>query len=160
MALNVGDVAPDFELPAVTGEEKSNIKLSDFRGKKNVVLAFYPLNWTSVCTAQMPGFNVDLEKFKAVDAQVIGISVDSIACHVAWQEKAIGKLEFPLASDFYPHGNVARKYGVFREGDPIPGIAERAVFVIDKQGKIAFAKVYELGHKPDNEESLEVLRKL
>ena len=108
----------------------------------------------------MPAYNADLEKFAGFDAQVVGMSVDSIPSHIAWQQKSIGKLNYPLASDFFPHGQTARNYGVLREGDPIPGINERAVFVIDKQGKIAFAKVYELGEQPDNEDALEVLRKL
>ena len=108
----------------------------------------------------MPAYNADLEKFAGFDAQVVGVSVDSIPSHIAWQQKAIGKLDYPLASDFYPHGAVAKKFGILREGDPIPGINERAVFIVDKQGKIAFAKVYDLGQQPDNEDCFEVLRKL
>ena len=108
----------------------------------------------------MPAYNADLEKFAGFDAQVVGVSVDSIPSHIAWQQKAIGKLDYPLASDFYPHGEVAKKFGILREGDPIPGINERAVFIVDKKGKIAFAKVYELGQQPDNEDCFEVLRKL
>jgi alkyl hydroperoxide reductase subunit AhpC len=108
----------------------------------------------------MPAYNADLEKFAGFDAQVLGVSVDSIPSHIAWQQKAIGKLNYPLASDFYPHGAVAKKFGILREGDPIPGINERAVFIVDKKGKIAFAKVYELGQQPDNEDCFEVLRKL
>ncbi len=108
----------------------------------------------------MPAYNADLDKFAGYDAQVVGISVDSIPSHIAWQKRDIGVLNYPLASDFYPHGEVAKKFGVLREGDPIPGINERAVFVIDKQGKIAMAKVYELGQQPDNEDAFEVLRKL
>lgn len=108
----------------------------------------------------MPAYNADLEKFAGFDAQVLGMSVDSIPSHIAWQQKAIGKLNYPLASDFYPHGAVAKKFGVLREGDPIPGINERAVFIVDKKGKIAFAKVYDLGQQPDNEDCFEVLRKL
>jgi peroxiredoxin len=69
-------------------------------------------------------------------------------------------LDFPLVSDFFPHGQTAKDYGILREGDPIPGINERAIFVVDKEGKIAFAKVYELGEQPDNEDAFEVLRKL
>jgi peroxiredoxin len=69
-------------------------------------------------------------------------------------------LDFPLISDFFPHGQTAKDYGILREGDPIPGINERAVFIVDKEGKIAFAKVYELGEQPDNEDAFEVLRKL
>ena len=101
-----------------------------------------------------------MEKFAGYDAQVVGISVDSIPSHIAWQKKDIGWVTFPLASDFWPHGEVAIKYGVLREGDPLPGISERAVFIIDKQGIIAFAKVYPLTQTPDNEELFEVLRGL
>ena len=108
----------------------------------------------------MPAYNADLEKFAGYDAQVVGVSVDSIPSHVAWQKKDIGLLGYPLCSDFYPHGETARKFGVLRDGDPIPGINERAVFIIDKQGKIAFSKVYPLDRQPDNEEAFEVLRKL
>jgi alkyl hydroperoxide reductase subunit AhpC len=108
----------------------------------------------------MPAYNADLEKFAGYDAQVVGVSVDSIPSHIAWQQKTVGKLNFPLGSDFYPHGAVAKKFGILREGDPIPGINERAVFIVDKQGKIAFAKVYDLGQQPDNEDCFEVLRKL
>ena len=108
----------------------------------------------------MPAYNADLDKFAGFDAQVVGISVDSIPSHIAWQKKDIGMLNYPLASDFYPHGSVAEKFGVLRKGDPIPGINERSVFIIDKTGKIAFAKIYPLDQQPDNEECFEVLRKL
>lgn len=108
----------------------------------------------------MPAYNADLDKFAGFDAQVVGISVDSIPSHIAWQLKSVGKMNYPLCSDFYPHGETARKYGILREGDPIPGINERAVFIVDKQGKIAFAKVYDLGQQPDNEDCFDVLRKL
>jgi alkyl hydroperoxide reductase subunit AhpC len=108
----------------------------------------------------MPALNSDLERFAGYDAQVVGISVDSIFSHTAWQQKDIGMLKFPLLSDFYPHGEVAKKYGVLREGDPVPGISERAVFIVDKQGKIAFAKVYHLGQQPPHEDCFEVLQKL
>jgi len=108
----------------------------------------------------MPAYNADLEKFAGFDAQVVGMSVDSIPSHIAWQKKDIGMLNYPLCSDFYPHGEVAKRYGVLRDSDPIPGINERAVFVIDKQGSIVFAKVYPLDKQPDNEDCFEVLRKL
>ena len=108
----------------------------------------------------MPAYNADLDKFAGFDAQVVGISVDSIPSHIAWQKKDIGLMNYPLCSDFYPHGEVARAFGVLRAGDPIPGINDRAVFIVDKQGKIAFAKVHRLDEQPDNEECFEVLRKL
>jgi len=108
----------------------------------------------------MPAYNADLDKFAGYDAQVVGISADSIFSHIAWQKRDIGLLNYPLASDFYPHGEVMKKYGVMREGDPIPGISDRAVFVVDKEGKIAMAKLYELGEQPENEDVFEVLRTL
>jgi len=108
----------------------------------------------------MPAYNADLDRFAGLDAQVVGISADSIFSHIAWQKRDIGMLNYPLASDFYPHGDVARKFGVLREGPPLPGISERAVFVVDKQGKLAMASVYEIGQQPDNEEVFEVLKKL
>ena len=108
----------------------------------------------------MPALNANLAKFAAYDAQVVGISTDSIYCHLAWQEKGIGNMGFPLATDYFPHGGIARTYGVQRLGDPIPGINERSIFVIDKQGKVVFRKVYELGEQPDNDEVLEALRNI
>jgi len=108
----------------------------------------------------LPGYNSELERFSGYDAQVVGISVDSIPSHMAWQKKDIGIMSFPLASDFYPHGEVARKYGILREGDPIPGISDRAVFVVGKDGKLKFAKVYPISQVPDNEEVFAALRKL
>ena len=90
----------------------------------------------------------------------MGISVDSIYSHMAWQTKEIGQMNFPLASDFFPHGEAARRYGIFREGDPIPGISERAVFIVGKDGKLKFAKVYPISQVPEVEEVFEVLKKL
>jgi len=101
-----------------------------------------------------------LAKFAEHDAQVVGISTDSIYSHIAWQEKSIGWQEYPLASDYWPHGGVAQKFGILREGDPLPGINERAIFIVDKQGKIAFTKIYELGQEPDYEEVVKELSKL
>lgn len=157
--LNIGDQAPDFELPAVVGNIRQRVKLSDYRGK-NVILVFYPADWTPVCTAELPAFNAELEKFAGYNADVIGISVDSLPSHMAWQKKEIGMLSLPLASDFYPHGEVASKFGILREGEPIPGVSERAIFVVDKDGKIAYAKIYPLDRQPDPDEIFEVLKKL
>ena len=108
----------------------------------------------------MSAFSSERAKFAEYNAQVLGISNDSIYSHLSWQEKSIGWQEYPLASDYWPHGSTAQKYGVLREGDPLPGICDRAVFVIDKNGKIVSSKVYELGQAPDNQEILEVLKKL
>lgn len=158
--LKAGDEAPDFDVPAVVGNLKQRVRLSDYRGKRNVVLVFYPADWTPVCTAELPAFNAELERFAGYNAEVIGISVDSIPSHIAWQKKEIGILSLPLASDFYPHGEVAKQYGILREGEPVPGISERAIFVIDKAGKVVYARVYPIDRQPDTEDVFEVLRKL
>lgn len=160
MALKVGDTAPDFELPAVQGEQHIKVKLSDYRGKNSVVVSFHPLDWTPTCGAQVPAFNSDREKFSALGAQVVDISVDSIPSKIAWQKKEIGLMQTPLCADFYPHGEVSRRFGVFREVQPFPGICERAVFIVDKGGKVAFAKVYPLDQAPNNQELLEALKKI
>ena len=104
--------------------------------------------------------NADLDKFAGYDAQVVGISVDSVFSHIAWQKKDIGLLDFPLASDFYPHGGVAAKFGMFRDTNPLAGINERAIVIVDKQGKIAMSRRYELGQVPDNEDMFAVLKTL
>jgi alkyl hydroperoxide reductase subunit AhpC len=160
MALKVGDVAPDFELPAVEGDERLIIKLSDFRGKKNVVVSFHPLDWTPTCAEQLPALDADREKFAALNAQILDISTDSVYSHLAWQKHSIGAMHFPICSDFYPHAEVTRAFGILREGPPLPGISERAVFIVDKSGRIAFAKVYALDQKPDDEELLRALKAL
>ncbi len=108
----------------------------------------------------MPAFNDDLEKFAALNAQVLGISIDSLQCHMAWQQRSIGMMGYPLLSDMYPHGEVARRFGVLREGPPIPGINERAAFIIAKDGHIRFSKVYALDRTPDNAELLQALAAL
>ena len=107
----------------------------------------------------MPGYQAALDKFAGFDAQVVGISVDSVFSHVAWQ-KSLGGLNYPLASDFYPHGEVSERYGVFRDSPPIRGISERAIFMVDKEGKIAWSRIYELSNVPDNQELFEALGKL
>ena len=104
----------------------------------------------------MPAYEADLERFKGYDAQVLGISVDSVPCNTAWA-KSLGGLTYDLLSDFHPKGEVAQKYGAYRESD---GISERALFVVDKKGKLAFADIHDIADQPDNEELFDVLRKL
>jgi alkyl hydroperoxide reductase subunit AhpC len=108
----------------------------------------------------LPAFDSDREKFAALNAQVLDISTDSIYSHIAWQKYEIGTMHFPMCSDFYPHAEVTKAYGILREGPPLPGISERAVFIADKNGKIVFAKVYPLDRTPDNAELLETLKNL
>jgi alkyl hydroperoxide reductase subunit AhpC len=107
----------------------------------------------------MAAYNADLAKFAAYDAQVVGISVDSIYSTAAW-EKEIGPLEYALAADYWPHGEVAQKFGVFRDKGEFAGISERAIFVVDKNGKVAFGKVYPIEQLPDTGELFRVLEKL
>jgi|SRR4051812_3006558 len=103
----------------------------------------------------MPAYNADLAKFEGYDAQVLGISIDSVHTNSAWA-KSMGGLDYPLLSDFWPHGEVARKYGVMRE----QGMTERSIFIIDKEGKIAYIDIHDISKQPDNEDLFEVLRKL
>jgi alkyl hydroperoxide reductase subunit AhpC len=158
--LQVGTKAPDFELPAVVGTERRMVRLADFRGRKYLVATFHPLDWTPTCESQVPILNSLRERFAALDAELIDISVDSLESHVAWQEHEIGKMSFPLCSDFYPHGDVTEKFGILREGPPVPGISERAAFIVDKNGLVRFAKVYPLDQLPDLHALLAELEKI
>jgi alkyl hydroperoxide reductase subunit AhpC len=107
----------------------------------------------------VPELDARRKEFEALNAQVLDISVDSIPSHIAWR-KEIGPVQVPLCSDFYPHAEVTRKFGILREGPPVAGIAERAAFIVDKNGRIAFAKVYAISQLPDMEEILTALRGL
>jgi alkyl hydroperoxide reductase subunit AhpC len=109
---------------------------------------------------QLPALNSDLETFAGLNAQVLDISVDSISSHLAWQEEEIGTIDFPMCSDFYPHAEVTGKYGILRDAPPVPGISERAAFIVDKHGRIAYAKLYPLDQTPDHSELLAALKKL
>jgi peroxiredoxin len=108
----------------------------------------------------MPAYEADSAKFAALDAQVVGISPDTYFVHIAWQRFEIGTLNYPLLSDFWPHGAVIQAYDVLRLGPPLPGISERAIYVVDKQGKIAWCKVYGLGETPPNHDVLEALAEI
>src|SRR3954447_10590128 len=151
--LKVGDIAPDFELRTHKG---GTVKLSDFRGKKNVVLAFHPLAFTPVCANQMRGYESDLAQFEKAGAAVLGISIDAQPAKAAWA-KTLDSISYDLVSDFHPHGEVAKKYGVFREKE---GFSDRAVFIIDKQGRIAWSKGYDIPELPSNAEVFAQLTRL
>ena len=148
----VGEDAPDFVLKDQDGKE---VKLSDFRGKQNVLLAFFPLAFTPVCSCQIPQYREDLEKFNGLNTQVLAISVDSVPSHKAWTQQ-MGGIPYPVLADFYPHGDVAKKYGVLKE----QGFSERALFIVDKQGKVRFAQVHDLKMQPDNNIVITELKKL
>ena len=154
--LQLGDVAPDFDLPALAAGVKRRFHLSDLRGKQNLVLAFYPLNWEAVSAGQMITYQAEREKFSAREAEVVAISVDSIMNITAW-ERDIGPFDFSMCSDFWPHGEVSVRYEVLREHAPFAGASERAVFVLDKSGRITFRKIYPLDEVPDYREALGAL---
>jgi peroxiredoxin len=151
--LTAGQDAPDFELRSHKG---GTVKLSDFRGKKNVVLAFHPLAFTPVCANQMRGYESELSQFERADAVVLGVSIDAQPAKAAWA-RTLEPISYDLLSDFHPHGEVAQKYGVFRQKE---GFSERAIFVIDKAGKIAWSKTYAIPELPKNDEVLAALQAL
>jgi len=97
-------------------------------------------------------------RFAELNAQVVGINVDSIPSHLAWQKHAVGTLSYPLCADFYPHGEVINRYGLLREGPPLPGISHRAIVIVDKQGKVSWKKIYDLPAVPDMNEIILALR--
>ena len=150
--LKVGDIAPDFTLRS---GKREDWHLQDFRGKKNVVLAFVPFAFSRVCSAQLPSYEAELDRFKDFDTEVVSISMDSTHALNAWGKSM--QTSFPLLSDFYPQGQVVDLYGV---RNPL-GMAERAVIVIDKEGVIRYIEVLNsTGDMPDNEDLFEALRKL
>ena len=143
LKVSVGEPAPDFTLPSVAGEK---ITLSQFKGEKNVVISFVPAAWTPVCSDQWPGYNIVKEMFDENDAVLLGITVDNIPTLYAWT-KQMGKLWFPVLSDFWPHGAVADRYGVMRSD----GVSERALIFIDKKGVIRDIQVNDINKRPDLE---------
>ena len=159
MALQPGDVAPDFSLKSATGETQGEFKLSDHKGKK-VVLAFYALDFTPVCQNELPAFQERLSEFADLGAHVAAVSTDTVFSHIGFQ-KAIGGLQFPLLADRWPYAAIAKEYGIFPPAKhQIPFVNDRAVFIIDTNGKIAWSKVYDLGQLPDVDEVIEALRKI
>ncbi len=152
LKVKAGQSAPDFALPSVSGEK---ISLSQFRGKRNVVLSFVPAAWTPVCSDQWPGYNIAKDIFSQNDAILLGITVDNIPTLFAWTNQ-MGPLWFQILSDFWPHGAVARKYGVLRSN----GVSERALFVIDKEGVIRYIDVHDINKRPPLEDLAGALEKL
>src|SRR5258705_4898788 len=150
-ALGPGTPAPEFTLPS---GPKQKVSLSDFRGRP-VILAFYPADWSPVCGDQMALYNEILPEFQRFNAEMIGISVDGIWCHLAFAQDR--KLHFPLLADFEPKGAIASAYGAFRAHD---GTSERALFVIDGAGIIRWSYLSPLGINPGAEGILRALEEL
>jgi len=150
--LKIGDRAPNFTLPSLSGK---NISLRHYRGKKNVVISFVPAAWTPVCSDQWPGYNIAKSLFDKYDTLLLGITVDNIPTLHAWTNE-MGDLWFPVLSDFWPHGAVAEKYGVLRSD----GVSERALFIIDKKGIIKYIDVHDINTRPKLEVLIKELEKL
>jgi peroxiredoxin len=149
--LSPGTQAPDFTLH-VTPDQ--TLSLSELRGRP-VILAFYPADWSPVCGDQMALYNEMLSEFQKYGAELVGISVDGVWCHDAFAKDR--HLHFPLVSDFEPKGEVARKYGAYREGE---GVTERALFVIDKNGMIAWSYRSPVAVNPGADGILQALEEL
>jgi peroxiredoxin len=150
-ALPPGTDAPDFILRSTPDQW---LTLKEFRGQP-VVLAFYPADWSPVCGDQMALYNEMLKEFHDLGAELIGLSVDGAWCHAAFARDR--KLHFPLLADFEPKGEVARRYGVYRDKD---GVSERALFVIDADGKIHWSFVSPIGVNPGADGILSALEEL
>ena len=149
MPIAVGQTAPDFTLK---DQSQKEIKLADFAGKRNVVLIFYPLDFSPVCTSEHACFVNDLKQFDKLDAQVLGLSVDSVWAHKAFAEKM--GITYPLLADFHPRGAVADKFGMYLADK---GITGRAIAIINKAGKIAWFKNYDIPAMPDISEVAQAL---
>ena len=152
LKVKVGEKAPDFTLRALSG---GNVSLGDYLGKKNVVISFVPAAWTPVCSDQWPGYNIVKDIFDENDAILLGITVDNLPTLFSWTNQ-MGKLWFPVLSDFYPHGAAAAKFGVLRSD----GVAERALFVIDKKGIIRYIDVHDINKRPPLDSLVRELEKL
>jgi peroxiredoxin len=147
--IKKGDRAKEFTLKDQNDKE---VQLSDFQEKK-VLLSFHPLAWTSVCAEQMKALEAQKKKFDALNTVALGLSIDTVPSKNAWA-KELGIKNTMLLSDFWPHGKIAKAYGIFRETN---GFSERANIILDESHRVIFVKVYPLKELPDIEEILEVL---
>src|SRR5580658_10471952 len=152
MPATIGAPAPEFTLK---DQDQKEVKLSDFRGKKNVVMVFYPLDWSPVCTNEHASLVDTFKQFEQLDAQVLGLSVDSTWSHKAFAEKM--GIQYPLLADFQPRGAVGSLFGVYLADK---GITGRAIAVIDRDGKLAWFKNYDIPTVPDMKEVAEAIAKL
>lgn len=148
--IKVGTKAPEFALKDQNGKP---VKLSGLAGKK-VLLSFRPLAWTAVCHDQMKSLEENHARFDELNAVALGIGVDSVPSNKAWAD-SMGIKNTRLLSDFWPHGGMAKAYGVFREND---GFSERANIVVDEEGKVIFAQTYPIAQQPDIDEILKSLK--
>jgi len=157
--LPLGELAPEFELPAVVGGVKRKFRLGSQRGKRNVLLAFYPANWSEVSSSQLVEFQAQSEQLRALQTLAVSVCVDSIMNTTAW-EREIGPLDFPMCADFWPHGKACALFGALREQEPMRGAGDRVIYLIDRAGKIVFRQVYGLDELLSFTALLEVLGNL
>lgn len=150
--LKVGLKAKGFTLPDQNDRE---FRLADFKGKR-ILLSFHPLAWTSVCAEQMKSLEKTRDAFESLNTAAVGVSVDTVPSKKAWAN-SLGIKNTRLLSDFWPHGKVARLYGIFRRED---GISKRVNIIIDENQTIAFFKIYKLGQLPDIQEVVDIIRKM
>jgi peroxiredoxin len=150
VSLSVGQTAPDFTLK---DQNQKEIKLSDFAGKKRVVLMFYPLDWSPTCTQEHACFVNDMKNFDTLDAEVLGVSVDSVWSHKAYADKM--NIKYSLLADFHPRGAMSEKYGVYLADK---GITGRAIAIVNKDGKVAWFKNYDIPVVPDVKEVASALQ--
>ena len=144
MSISVGQTAPDFTLK---NQDQKEVKLSDFAGKKNVVIVWYPLDWSPVCSNEHACFVNDMKSFENLDAEVLGVSVDSVWSHKAFAEKM--GIKYSLLADFHPKGAASEKYGMYLSEK---GITGRAIAIVGKDGKVAWFKNYDIPVAPDVKE--------
>ena len=152
MTIQVGDEAPDFELRDQTGQP---VKLSAFRGQKNVVLVFYPFSFTRRCEGELCSLRDEIDTFQNDEVVTLAVSCDSVGVQKAWAAER--GFQFPVLSDYWPHGEVARRYGVFNETF---GFSERATFIIDKAGEVIYTTLTSIGESRDHAEYVRALESI
>jgi mycoredoxin-dependent peroxiredoxin len=152
VSVQIGDQAPDFEL---VDQTRQPVRLSDYRGKKHVLIVFYPLTFTGVCEGEMCGIRDAIDNFRNDEVETLAISVDAPPTHARWAAEQ--GFEFPLLSDFWPHGDVARTYGVFNEQ---AGVALRGTFLVDKDGRVVYTDRNPIPEARDQEAWKRALKEL
>jgi len=148
--LAVGMSAKNFTLSDQNGQA---FRLSEFRGKK-ILLSFHPLAWTSICATQMQDLEKNTDRFEKSNTVAVGLSVDSVPCKKAWAD-SLGIKGTRLLADFWPHGKVAKSFGVFRAEN---GFSERCNIIVDEKGKILFVKVYPIKQLPEIKEIIDIIK--
>lgn len=154
--IEVGDLAPRFDLPALIGGVRNVFRWDDYRGKI-LILAFYPFNWQEASVRQMSAYRAERARILESNAETVAISVESIMNATAW-ERSHGPFEFPICSDFWPHGEVCAHYGVLRREGNGTGASERAICVVSPSGHVVFQERYGFDEVPALDDLLAVVR--